>query len=56
MRSRYMVRAFGKSSPPFLLEADVLKRFGSRPVQLGRPFVIPPSSCQIAPRNPSARW
>src|SRR5437899_10280463 len=34
------------------LEADILESLCSRPVQLGRPFVIPPSSCQVAPCDP----
>jgi len=35
-----------------LLEANVLKSFCGRPVELGRPFVVPPSSCKIAACDP----
>ena len=38
-----------------LLEANVLERFGGHPEELGRPFVIPPSSCQVAACNPRCR-
>ena len=38
-----------------LLEADVLECLCGRPVQLGRPFVVPPSSCQVAARDPRGR-
>ena len=29
-------------SPPLSLETDVLQCFGGRPIELGRPLVIPP--------------
>jgi hypothetical protein len=56
MSKREMSRAFVKSVTSFpLLEADVLQSFSGHAVKLGRPFVIPPSSCQVAARNPSCR-
>ena len=56
MSKREMSRTFVKfvTSFPFL-EADVLESFSGRPVQLSRPFVIPPSSRQVAACKPRRR-
>jgi hypothetical protein len=56
MRSRYVNRLLVNSVTSFpCLEADVLKGFGGRPIQLGRALVVPPSSCQIAAGDPGSR-
>src|SRR5579884_1281975 len=48
-----MRRVFVKFVTSFpVLEANVLESFRSRPVELGRPFVIPPSCCKVAASNP----
>src|SRR5690349_15246240 len=48
-----MSRAFVKPSPPsFLLEADVLKSFRSRAIELGCPFVLSAPGREVAARDP----